>query len=75
MPDGALTNSEIVAAYREYTPSSGKRATEAREIFPSGIVHDSRKLDPYPIYVDHAQGSHKWDIDGNDYVDYFGGHV
>ncbi|MDE0814226.1 MAG: aminotransferase class III-fold pyridoxal phosphate-dependent enzyme [Alphaproteobacteria bacterium] len=74
MPDGALTNSKIVAAYRQHTPSSGVRATEAREIFPSGIVHDSRHLAPYPIYVDHAQGSHKWDIDGNDYVDYFGGH-
>ncbi|MDA0997249.1 MAG: aminotransferase class III-fold pyridoxal phosphate-dependent enzyme, partial [Proteobacteria bacterium] len=74
MPDGTLTNSKIVAAYREITPSSAKRAVQAREIFPSGIVHDSRKLDPYPIYVDRAQGAHKWDIDGNDYVDYFGGH-
>ncbi|MBT5812716.1 MAG: aminotransferase class III-fold pyridoxal phosphate-dependent enzyme, partial [Rhodospirillaceae bacterium] len=74
MPDGALTNSKIVAAYREKTPSSSSRATQAREVFPSGLVHDSRKLDPYPIYVDHAQGAHKWDIDGNEYVDYFGGH-
>lgn len=74
MPDGALTNSKIVAAYREKTPSSSSRATQAREVFPSGLVHDSRKLDPYPIYVDHAKGAHKWDIDGNDYVDYFGGH-
>jgi glutamate-1-semialdehyde 2,1-aminomutase len=74
MPDGALTNSKIVAAYRENTPSSAARASEARSIFPSGIVHDARKMDPYSIYVDHAKGSHKWDIDGNDYVDYFGGH-
>ena len=74
MPDSLPTNSKIVAAYREHTPKSAERATQAHEIFPSGLVHDSRKLDPYAFYVDRAQGSHKWDIDGNEYVDYFGGH-
>ena len=74
MPDSLPTNSKIVAAYREHTPKSKERAGQAREIFPSGLVHDSRKLDPYAFYVDRAQGSHKWDIDGNEYVDYFGGH-
>ena len=74
MPDSLLTNSKIVAAYREHTPKSAIRATEAHDVFPSGLVHDSRKLDPYAFYVDHAQGAHKWDIDGNDYIDYFGGH-
>src|SRR3546814_6316011 len=29
---------------------------------------------PYAIYVDRAQGSRKWDVDGNEYVDYYGGH-
>jgi glutamate-1-semialdehyde 2,1-aminomutase len=74
MLDSLLTNSKIVAAYRERTPKSAQRATEAREVFPSGLVHDSRKLDPYAFYVDHAQGAYKWDIDGNKYIDYFGGH-
>ena len=31
-------------------------------------------MKPYGIYVERAQGSHKWDADGNEYVDYFGGH-
>lgn len=74
MPDGQLTNSKIVAAYREKTPKSAARAGDARALLPSGVVHDARRLLPYGIYVDHAKGSHKWDIDGNDYVDYFGGH-
>ena len=34
----------------------------------------SRKLDPYPLYVARAKGPLKWDVDGNQYVDYFGGH-
>ena len=70
----APTNSPIVAAYRERTGGSARLAQRALEIFPSGIVHDSRRLDPYEIYVTHAAGARKWDVDGNEYVDYYGGH-
>jgi glutamate-1-semialdehyde 2,1-aminomutase len=72
--EAAVTNSRIVAAYREKTAGSAKLAREARELFPSGVTHDSRFLDPYGIYVQRAAGPHKWDVDGNRYVDYFGGH-
>ena len=70
----ALSNSRIEATYRERTRRSAELAKEARDLFPSGITHDSRKLDPYTIYVDRAQGPRKWDVDGNEYIDYFGGH-
>lgn len=30
--------------------------------------------DPYGPYIARAQGAHKWDVDGNRYVDFFGGH-
>ncbi len=46
----------------------------ATDTFPSGVTHDSRYAAPFPIYVTRAQGSRKWDVDGNEYVDYFGGH-
>ena len=51
-----------------------KLAAAARDVFPSGVTHDARFIKPYPIYVDHAAGSRKWDVDGNEYVDYVGGH-
>ena len=70
----ALSNSRIEAAYRERTRRSAELAREAKELFPSGITHDSRKIDPYTIYVDRAEGPRKWDVDGNEYIDYFGGH-
>jgi glutamate-1-semialdehyde 2,1-aminomutase len=47
---------------------------EAQKVFPSGVTHDGRFLQPVPMYVTHAKGSRKWDVDGNEYVDYFGGH-
>jgi glutamate-1-semialdehyde 2,1-aminomutase len=74
MTDGTRTNSKIINAYRQRTTTSGTLASRAREVLPSGIVHDSRHLDPYPIYVNRAEGARKWDVDGNEYVDYYGGH-
>lgn len=79
MPDSRaaeerLTNSPIEAAYREKTPGSAELAEEARGLFPSGVTHDARHLKPYGLYVDRAAGPIKWDVDGNDYVDFYGGH-
>jgi glutamate-1-semialdehyde 2,1-aminomutase len=70
----ALTNSRITAAYREHTPGSADLAKEAGELFPSGITHDARNVDPYGVYIARAEGPHKWDVDGHRYIDYFGGH-
>src|ERR1700687_5193623 len=55
-------------------PTSLQRYTEALEVFPSGVTHDSRYLKPFPIYVAHAEGAHKWDVDGNEFIDYWIGH-
>lgn len=64
----------VVEAYIEKTPKSRALYQRTRELFPSGVTHDSRYLNPYPLSVDRADGSHKWDVDGREYVDYFGGH-
>lgn len=70
----ALDNRTIEEAYRLRTPGSARLAAAARELFPSGVTHDGRFLEPYGIYVERAAGPHKWDVDGNRYVDWFGGH-
>jgi glutamate-1-semialdehyde 2,1-aminomutase len=74
MPDSLTTNSPIIAAYRAATPGSAAASEKAARLFPSGITHDSRYLEPYGLYVERAKGPRKWDVDGNSYVDYFGGH-
>ena len=68
------SNSRIVAAWRERTPRSAELACQAAGLFPSGITHDARLQDPYGPYIARAQGGHKWDVDGNRYVDFYGGH-
>jgi glutamate-1-semialdehyde 2,1-aminomutase len=74
MPDTLTTNSPIIAAYRAATPGSAADAERAGRLFPSGITHDSRYIEPYGLYIARAKGPRKWDVDGNCYVDYFGGH-
>ena len=73
-PAPSQTNSPIVAAYTERTPTSAQLFKRAQASLPSGLTHDARHLDPYPIYVERAQASRKWDVDGHEYVDYMGGH-
>ena len=66
--------SEIQERYESLHPASAELAREARSHFPNGVTHDTRKMDPFPIYMTHGQGSLKWDVDGNEYVEYKTGH-
>lgn len=68
------TNSRIEAEYRARTRRSAELYEQARKVIPAGLTHDSRTLLPYPLYAARAAGPRKWDVDGNEYVDYFGGH-
>lgn len=55
-------------------PKSKALAEEGRKVIVRGATHDVRYADPFPLYAQRAQGSRKWDVDGNEYIDYFGGH-
>ena len=60
--------------YSDRRRRSAKLYTEALGVFPSGITHDSRHMTPFPLYVNRARGSRKWDVDGNEYIDFVLGH-
>jgi len=64
----------LVERWAEKRSASAALSQRARSVFPSGVTHDGRYMEPYPIYVTHAQGARKWDADGNEYVDYWSGH-
>ncbi|MCH7578110.1 MAG: hypothetical protein IH822_10030 [Chloroflexi bacterium] len=59
----------IQEVYRRLHPRSARLHQEAVKTFPSGVTHDIRHLTPFPLYVDHAQGSRTSDVDGNAIVD------
>ena len=55
-------------------PESAQRFATSKDLFPDGVTHDARRLQPFPIYVTHGQGARKWDVDGHEIVDYKTGH-
>jgi len=67
------TPSAVLDTYRALHPKSEALYARARGVIPGGITHDGRNLAPFPVYVDRAKGSHKWDVDGNEYIDYHAG--
>lgn len=69
-----LDGTVLLKRYLERTKRSGQLAREAKTVLPSGVTHDSRHVLPHGLYIEHASGPRKWDVDGNEYVDYYGGH-
>jgi glutamate-1-semialdehyde 2,1-aminomutase len=55
-------------------PESARLYEESLRTFPSGVTHDVRYVHPFPVFIERAQGSRKWDVDGNEYVCYVMGH-
>ncbi len=65
----------IVEEYKKTRPGSQKLHQRAVKVFAAnGASHFSRVLDPFRPYITHAKGSRKWDVDGNEYIDYAMGH-
>ncbi|MBI3126998.1 MAG: aspartate aminotransferase family protein [Candidatus Tectomicrobia bacterium] len=42
----------------------------AKGTIAGGITSELRAAEPFPIFIERAEGSRKWDVDGNEYVDY-----
>ncbi len=68
------TASSVRQRYEKLHPKSKVLAAQARDLFPEGVTHVSRRYGPFPLYMDHGLGPRKWDVDGNEYVDYRTGH-
>ena len=69
-----VTPPGLQAAYTDALPNSHALAERARQLFPDAVTHDNRRMQPFPLYVDRAEGAYKWDVDGHRYVDYWMGH-
>jgi glutamate-1-semialdehyde 2,1-aminomutase len=66
--------STILERFAELHPRSRQLHQRAGALFPDGVTHDVRHFAPFPLYVERAQGARKWDVDGNEIIDYVMGH-
>ncbi len=41
---------------------------------PGGVTSSWSNTRPIPVWIDRGHGSHVWDVDGNEYVDFHGGY-
>jgi glutamate-1-semialdehyde 2,1-aminomutase len=55
------------------TPGSAHLHERAVKSMPDGVASNFQANDPYPIYLDSGKGSHVYDVDQNDYLDFHGG--
>ena len=61
----------IVDEYRKEHAGSARLHERALAIFTAnGATHSARILNPFRPYITHAKGSRKWDVDGNEYIDF-----
>src|ERR1043165_4261513 len=52
---------------------SEKLFNRAKELFPGGVnspVRAFRSVGGTPVFIERGKGSHIWDVDGNEYIDY-----
>jgi glutamate-1-semialdehyde 2,1-aminomutase len=66
--------SDIDSEYLRKHQESTALHERAMKHFARGVTHDSRFFEPTPIYCVRAKGSRKWDVDGNEYIDFWMGH-
>lgn len=64
----------LTQLYVDAFPRSRQLHEQARGIFPNGVTHDARHLEPFPVYVERALGSRKWTVEGRELIDYWSGH-
>jgi glutamate-1-semialdehyde 2,1-aminomutase len=74
MAQVAVAPKSLTDRYEAEFRNSRKLHEQARSVFPNGVTHDLRHLEPFPIYVDRCAGSRKWDVDGHELVDFWAGH-
>ncbi len=67
-------NGAIEQSFASQHAASAALSARARDALAGGVAHDTRIQAPFPILAARAAGPRKWDVDGNEYLDYTMGH-
>jgi glutamate-1-semialdehyde 2,1-aminomutase len=58
------------AEFRKRTPRTHELHERAKASMPLGVASSFQAVPPYPLFISRGEGSHIWDYDGNEYVDF-----
>jgi glutamate-1-semialdehyde 2,1-aminomutase len=70
----APAKTQLLSEYRDRFSGSLEMNLRAQGSLAGGIAHDGRYMNPFPLYIQRAEGAYKWDIDGHRFIDYAMGH-
>ena len=68
--DTTVTIESLLCEYRERNEASYRLFRRAQSVFPVGNTRTGVFVDPFPLYVDRAEGVELVDVDGNRRVDF-----
>ena len=68
-----LTANDLSAIYGENRKKSSEYFERAARVLAGKVGHDLRHFEPLPLYIERGSGGRKWDVDGNEYVDFLMG--
>jgi len=65
----------MLNSYVDKTKRSKDLYKRAKRVLPAGVSYAIRYFEPYPFYTARAEGSKLYDVDGNEYIDFWLGHT
>src|SRR5438876_1056162 len=68
--DIAAALAEAQELYRARNPKSLAQYEDACAALPGGNTRSAIFVDPFPLTMTRGEGSHLWDLDGHEYVDF-----
>jgi glutamate-1-semialdehyde 2,1-aminomutase len=69
-----MSHRDLDISYENKTQTSKKLFRKATKVFAGGINHNIRFFEPYPFFSKSAKGKNLYDVDDNEYTDYWMGH-
>lgn len=73
-PRLTLVPVETCSDYEKKFSESRNLFLRARNVMAGETTHDGWRLDPFPVYIERAEGAFKWDVSGHRFIDYWMGH-
>ena len=61
---------KVLGHFEAKTKKSAELFRRAAQATPGGVMAGIKYFEPYPVFMARAEGSHAWDVDKNEYIDY-----
>ena len=68
-----MATTNLIQDYADKRPKSADWYRRACNVLAGTVGHDLRYFEPMPLCIERGAGCRKWDVDGNEYIDFLMG--